>query len=382
MDPNRHQPLESILSRKEKKGGKEGVKTNRTGCAHTVVEYPTSGGHGTFHAPQVLEVGAGHGPGVELVLLNSEFLDGTSGSPKRQQSRAFVEGVGAVPPRGPRVLLSHIPLFRTDYADCGPLRTGPVINNYAERMMARQRRPPRYQNYLSPGTTEYLLRTLRPDAVLSAHDHDFCFTVHPDPDPLGSGGSNPGGGKPESGGGRRGSNSDPRKRSIPEYTLGTFSWLQGNRFPSVSVLGIGPGGDAPSGAAFPVSVAAAWALHVCYLPNQLYIYLTYAASALASAALCAALGVRRALRRVHKPEPCPDADLEAGVAGEVGAARRRPGKGSSARAQGDAGAGAALQSGLALTRCAVPALREALVLVGSLLVGLLPLYALLVLIEL
>ncbi|KAJ6587063.1 hypothetical protein DFH09DRAFT_910520 [Mycena vulgaris] len=70
----------------------------------------------------------------------------------------------------PAILLSHIPLARPDTASCGPLR---------EKGTIRRGVGHGYQNTLGKQTTSWLLKTLRPSAVFSGDNRDFCEYDHP-----------------------------------------------------------------------------------------------------------------------------------------------------------------------------------------------------------
>ncbi|KAJ7496142.1 hypothetical protein B0H11DRAFT_2171721 [Mycena galericulata] len=70
----------------------------------------------------------------------------------------------------PTILLSHIPLARPDAAPCGPLR---------EKGSIRRGVGHGYQNTLGKQTTSFLLRTLRPVAVFSGDNRDYCEYTHP-----------------------------------------------------------------------------------------------------------------------------------------------------------------------------------------------------------
>jgi hypothetical protein len=90
-----------------------------------------------------------------------------------------------------------------------------------------------YKNMLDPDTTLQLLGTFKPRLVFSGDDHDQCEYAH----------------------------SGPAGRKTVEYTVGTFSWMQGNRVPSVGQLSIS---------------RDAYAFEVCPMPDQLGHYVSYA----------------------------------------------------------------------------------------------------------
>ncbi|KIJ67631.1 hypothetical protein HYDPIDRAFT_84298 [Hydnomerulius pinastri MD-312] len=69
----------------------------------------------------------------------------------------------------PKILLSHIPLSRPSSKSCGPLR---------EKGSIRAGAGHGYQNMLGKQTTEFLLKTLRPSAVFSGDNRDYCEVTH------------------------------------------------------------------------------------------------------------------------------------------------------------------------------------------------------------
>ncbi|PPQ93810.1 hypothetical protein CVT25_013519 [Psilocybe cyanescens] len=69
----------------------------------------------------------------------------------------------------PVILLSHIPLFRSDGKPCGPLR---------EKGTLRPGVGLGYQNTLEKQSSYRLLEFLSPEAVFSGDDHDYCEYTH------------------------------------------------------------------------------------------------------------------------------------------------------------------------------------------------------------
>ncbi|KAH7920783.1 Metallo-dependent phosphatase [Leucogyrophana mollusca] len=70
----------------------------------------------------------------------------------------------------PVILFSHIPLSRPSSRSCGPLR---------EKGSIRAGAGSGYQNMLGKETTEFLLNSVRPAAVFSGDNRDYCDCVHP-----------------------------------------------------------------------------------------------------------------------------------------------------------------------------------------------------------
>lgn len=71
---------------------------------------------------------------------------------------------------GPRILLSHVPLYRNPDVDtCGPLRESDkflLTKGY------------QYQLVIDEARTNNLLDRINPDLVFSGDDHDYCDTTH------------------------------------------------------------------------------------------------------------------------------------------------------------------------------------------------------------
>lgn len=66
----------------------------------------------------------------------------------------------------PRILLTHIPLYRPEGTSCGRMREAP--------RPIRQGTGRNYQNELDEATTRWLMDRVRPSLVYSGDDHDSC----------------------------------------------------------------------------------------------------------------------------------------------------------------------------------------------------------------
>ncbi|XP_021297245.1 uncharacterized protein C630.12 isoform X2 [Herrania umbratica] len=139
----------------------------------------------------------------------------------------------------PRVLLTHIPLYRPDWTDCGPHRSSPIINQRVLHSIHDQEI--RYQNYITEESSSQLLNSIKPVLVLSGHDHDQCTVVH-----------------------------EAKSGSVKEHTLGTISWQQGNLYPSFMLLSAS--NSSLPDASWPEKAVLT---HLCFLPMQTHIYIWY-----------------------------------------------------------------------------------------------------------
>ncbi|CAL4914774.1 unnamed protein product [Urochloa decumbens] len=176
---------------------------------------------------------------VDFVVIDAQTLDGAKKSKERSSSWEFVKSLSPGNASHPKVLLTHIPLYRPDNTPCGPYRSSPIINQRVSYAALDQGIT--YQNYLTKETSDLLLSLLKPVLVLSGHDHDQCTVVH----------STPFG-------------------PVTEHTLGTISWQQGNLYPSFMLLSAGPKLSPNSTDMKPEVVT-----NLCFLPKQTHIYIWY-----------------------------------------------------------------------------------------------------------
>lgn len=118
----------------------------------------------------------------------------------------------------PRVLLTHIPLWRPSGTGCGEV--GRAAGNKEITYMLRYT----FQTTVEEELSATILEAVRPDLVLSGDDHDQCLVEHPAPWRNGIS-----------------SGEKPRKSwwnagdGVAERTVGTVSMLQGNIFPSIAL---------------------------------------------------------------------------------------------------------------------------------------------------
>ncbi|URE40234.1 Calcineurin-like phosphoesterase [Musa troglodytarum] len=147
----------------------------------------------------------------------------------------FIKHISNDATSNPKVLLTHIPLYRPDDTPCGSHRSSSVINQRIS--YAGTDHGISYQNYLSEETSNHLLDLIRPTLVLSGHDHDQCTVVHPTP-----------------------------AGTVTEHTVGTVSWQQGNLYPSFMLL---------SARSNLTNSEDAVSTNLCFLPMQTHIYIWY-----------------------------------------------------------------------------------------------------------
>ena len=162
-----------------------------------------------------------------IVVLDTVSL--SSSIPQVQaESRKFLDSF-KVQGGDERVLITHVPLYRSDSSIC----KGPRIHRPLRQGFGYQ-----YQNLILEQLSREILEKIKPTIVLSGDDHDVCIHDH------GNG--------------------------IVEYTLSTFSWLQGNSQPGYAIV------------SFDDSIN----VDIRRLPNQIDIYYFYINLALASLVVC------------------------------------------------------------------------------------------------
>ncbi|XP_052176868.1 uncharacterized protein C630.12 [Diospyros lotus] len=176
---------------------------------------------------------------VDFIAVDAQTLDGSSQGNLTTATWDFVKNVSRDVNSTPRVLLTHIPLYRPDGSSCGPYRSSPIIN---QRVVHSDRNQEiQYQNYITEQSSNLLLDMVKPVLVLSGHDHDQCTVTHMS-----------------------------KNGKVREHTVGTISWQQGNLHPSFMLL------SASNLVVHNLSSSdEAVKTHLCFLPSQLYIYLWY-----------------------------------------------------------------------------------------------------------
>ncbi|XP_075658234.1 uncharacterized protein C630.12 isoform X2 [Castanea sativa] len=181
---------------------------------------------------------------VDFIAIDAQTLDDKQKSGRPQEDLAsltwnFVNNVSMDVQLNPRVLLTHIPLYRRDWTSCGPHRGSPVINQWVSHAVDSQEVA--YQNYVLEESSNRLLELIKPVLILSGHDHDQCTVSH-----------------------------NSKFGPIKEQTVGTISWQMGNLYPSFMLLSASnftlPNTSHPE---------EAISTHLCFLPMQTHIYIWY-----------------------------------------------------------------------------------------------------------
>eukprot|EP00842_Homolaphlyctis_polyrhiza_P000012 jgi/Hompol1/1010/HPOL_004493-RA len=159
-----------------------------------------------------------------IILLDTVSLAADSQNTRAyREAKSFFDQLPTAKPhqRSQNILVSHIPLYRPEQSLCGPRRRSKPITN---------RRGYQYQNMLQPELSNMILTKLKPDLIISGDDHDDCKW----------------------------------------HTVGTFSWLQGNPYPSFGVMSLRLNRAQPI-----KSDSPSLQMNICSLPPQLHIYIWY-----------------------------------------------------------------------------------------------------------
>ncbi|KAJ2310733.1 hypothetical protein IWW54_003029 [Coemansia sp. RSA 2705] len=104
-----------------------------------------------------------------IAIINAMNLDRTREAQFRNTTWEFVLKLAAeraLGPEIPLVLFLHVPLSKPD----GLCATSPETRHKDGYV--------KYQDYLSPATSAYLLHCLAPSLVFNGHDHDGCLSMH------------------------------------------------------------------------------------------------------------------------------------------------------------------------------------------------------------
>ncbi|KAI5859662.1 hypothetical protein GGS23DRAFT_309117 [Durotheca rogersii] len=160
-------------------------------------------------------------------------------------------------PDFPTVLLTHVPLYRPPGTPCGPLREhwpptpppkgqpGPVIPDHRNAISISHGY--QYKNVLSLEDSIMLIESIgNVRHTFSGDDHDYCEVVHTD------------------------------KENTREITVKSFSMAMGVPTPGFQMVSLYNPVDG-QGIPLPGSPGTTLQTHLCLLPNQLSMFMTYAA---------------------------------------------------------------------------------------------------------
>lgn len=144
----------------------------------------------------------------------------------------------------PRVLLTHVPLYRDPKLSCGRHRE-------SRRNSMPWEQGYQYQTMLSPEVSEHILQTIRPSVIFSGDDHDACHTTHNY---------------------TYNNKADDPVHHAEEYTVKTVSMAMGVRYPAMQMLSLD--GTFSERSAH-VSAEPTFKTRICYLPNPFLGFIMY-----------------------------------------------------------------------------------------------------------
>ncbi|KAI8581236.1 hypothetical protein K450DRAFT_233773 [Umbelopsis ramanniana AG] len=174
-----------------------------------------------------------------IVVIDSVSM--SSSDPNiHQQPRDFVREIR--PSDKPRILFTHVPLYREPSPISGAYRSEPPEDLCGplrqSKKQIRQGAGYQYQNLMTKELSDYILTQTQADFVFSGDDHDYCEVIH-----------------------------KVGNRQVPEISVNTFSMAQGVRYPGVVLLSLSAAED---------SKTESYANKLCLLPDQISIFIRYA----------------------------------------------------------------------------------------------------------
>lgn len=196
-----------------------------------------------------------------LASAHQGELDGALGTEAHRaynETYEFVDSVKRGGFRVPRVLLTHVPLYRPEGAGCDDAARSVqhgVTREAARPLHQGTDRGSTYQNMVSESVSDWVLRSIDPAAVFSGDDHDHCEYRHRRPaGPVAEDGSVEGFALGE----------------IPELTVKSVSMTEGVRRPGFARLSLFSPPESPTAGG--EQQHATMAYTPCLLPDQIGIW--------------------------------------------------------------------------------------------------------------
>jgi hypothetical protein len=212
------------------------------GFGDTIVSHA----HGRFQAffgppSSTVEIG-----NYRFVLLDSISMTNTINESIFDPPMHFVNSFASLPDDKPRILLTHVPLFRPADTDCGPYRESHRPLRYTGGYQ--------YETMINNVLTDHILSTIKPVAVFSGDDHDACHVSHSySVEHDGS----------------------ISQRSTPEFTVKSFSMAMGINYPAIQLITLDNTGSLPAG-------EPSYHTEICYMPSPFYPFILYGLFAIIS----------------------------------------------------------------------------------------------------
>ncbi|CAG8586156.1 2984_t:CDS:2 [Acaulospora morrowiae] len=105
-----------------------------------------------------------------IVVLDTVTLSGSDESIRKEGLKIIGELANDTSNQFPRILMTHVPLYRPPNKDCGPQRQG---SSYINQNTGYQ-----YQNLVDEPLTNFILDNVKPKLIFSGDDHDYCEITH------------------------------------------------------------------------------------------------------------------------------------------------------------------------------------------------------------
>ncbi|CAG8520889.1 4092_t:CDS:2 [Ambispora gerdemannii] len=175
-----------------------------------------------------------------IVVVDTVTLSGDNEALKTEATN-LIESLSKEEAKPPRILMTHVPLYRPPQTDCGPLRQN---NRYIEQGAGYQ-----YQNLVEESLTRFILNGVKPKLIFSGDDHDYCEVQHP-----------------------VGENDNSESYNVTEVTVNSFSFAMGIPKPGFALLTLYNPTEAIQSKK---STSSTFSYSQCLLPNQLSIYFKY-----------------------------------------------------------------------------------------------------------
>lgn len=191
---------------------------------------------------------------LDQYVLNTTELQASAKTPSSPLKAEF-----------PKILLSHVPLYRPPGTPCGPLRehwppksnvrNPDAVTTYDERNAIAVQAGYQYQNVLTDEVSHLLAKKIGDlEYVFSGDDHDYCDVIHQD--------------YPSAGGG------------IRDITVKSISWAMGVRKPGFVMLSLWNPTDSDGKSTRKQDSAResrdTIQTHLCLLPDELGTFIRYA----------------------------------------------------------------------------------------------------------
>ncbi|KAH9467415.1 hypothetical protein Pst134EA_011061 [Puccinia striiformis f. sp. tritici] len=176
---------------------------------------------------------------IDSLALIEEFKFKSSGlSNEAGEVTKFINGLSGPDMLLPKILFTHVPLWRPQGTSCGPLREHVKVISQGSGV--------NYQNEIPYEPTKLILEKIQPSLVFSGDDHDYCSIIHTLP-------SN--------------SLANPSPLKIPEISVKSFSMGMGIHNPGYQLLTLS---NPNKYATTPSEITS---FHQdCILPDQIRIY--------------------------------------------------------------------------------------------------------------